>query len=104
MSQHSDYGSDYETEFKCSYCGEDRFNTAFGCYVHSTYYCQQNPTRTPVPTKPRTEIWDGPQFMYPVEEDLARQRERHSQHSSINERIEVEKQEEQEKQTHNSKK
>jgi hypothetical protein len=86
MSQnYEDQGEYSDTEFNCRFCGEDRFRNAFGCSIHSAYYCLQNPNRLPVP-KPRNELWDGPQYYYPVEEDLARQRERQA-------RIEKEKQE-----------
>lgn len=69
------YGSDCETENVCKFCGEDRFTTAFGQSVHSLYYCQQNPDRLE-PPKPKNQLWDGPQYYYPVQQDLARQRKR----------------------------
>jgi hypothetical protein len=70
--------SEDETELMCLFCGEDRFRNAFGQSIHSMYYCQQNPNRLE-PPKPKNELWDGPQYYYPVQEDLERQRERREQ-------------------------
>lgn len=66
--------SDCETENVCKFCGEDRFTTAFGQFVHSFYYCQQNPERLE-PPKPTNQLRDGPQYYYPVQQDLERQQQ-----------------------------
>jgi len=74
-----EYESEREPEIKCNFCGEDRFNTAFVQMIHSYYYCLQNPNPLPPPqikTDFHSRLFDGPQYYYPVEEDLARQKER----------------------------
>ncbi len=72
------YGSDCETENVCQFCGEDRFTTAFGQFVHSLFYCQQNPDRLE-PPKSTNQLRDGPQYYYPVQQDLERQQQNQEQ-------------------------
>ena len=68
-----DYESNYESDYehKCQFCDKDRFLTAFGHYVHSWFYCEQNPERLE-PIKPVNELWYG-QYIYPVHDNLERQ-------------------------------
>jgi hypothetical protein len=83
---------DYETELMCTFCGEDRFRNALGQSIHSWYYCQQNPNRLE-PPKPKNELWDGPQYYYPVQEDLERQRERREQKQRLEQEQQNQRQE-----------
>ena len=83
--------SDYETEIKCSFCDEDQFKTALGQMIHSYYYCQQNPNRLQVPVAQgyKSFFYDGPQYYYPVEQDLARQEERRKEQATVSNDVEV---------------
>jgi hypothetical protein len=91
--QDFEYGSDNETEMRCNFCGEDRFRTSFGQSVHSTYYCQQNPNRLPAPVAQdyKSFFYDGPQYYYPVEQDLARQEERRTEQTQATNKEEANK-------------